>query len=973
MKPEKLEVTNFLGLKKISLTFPPQGVFVITGPNGAGKSSILEAIYFALYGKTMRLPGDVKNTAIINRNARHSTDNPARAEVIFTFSQQGRKYLIRRELERNTKKVDDSTHNAWFFDLDGPHGDVPETGVTKVNKKIEDVLGLNPEVFASTVFLGQGRITDLVEAKPDKRRKIFDSILETHNLSKMQALVRGDLQQVQARVESLTEEYNQLREGPSADELRQQLSDVLSKIEEIRRQLEQFEQMSKRFEEIHQVKSDMEKTQNNINVLKSQIEELRYKAYEDANIKLAKELRVKYIQLEQDEAQFEQLKLQKQGLEENAKRFGEIAEKLSKDIESLHHRLEELGEEQQLEDELSYLEHSLQELNAARSKLDDAFNTLMQCRTLSSEMLTLLAEEKTLKKDVSALDKLLRFLDERRGVFEKYYEAKQEIKKLEDERAKNMEEANKLQRAYQQLNSRMQTVNAEFPNAERDFLVSRIVETLSPQDECPICGNEITELKTVSLPDELLLEFGQLEMQKYHVEQQLKKINEHMAELENRLSELQAVVSKCQEHFTPNLSARIERLSSVGEMNTWIESQGQIYGDRRERLAVVQQQLYARGVQLRAQNERLKSLCSNVEIRSALHENNLQDKLVAMEKNIKMTEQKIAALSKQITDLKEMRQSITVELAKRGGELNKTQESKTETEKALKELNRRIDTILSRITDERSLLKNELLEKGLTMENYESLKNRDVQGADDKLKMLMGSLDQLQNAFNEKQDQYLSLLADVKEEGDLNSVQSQLQSANETYKQLLKESGSIEDAIKHAVEREQRLKEKENQRALLEEELSVLTRLWEDLKADRFPDFYRGEMMNEIVTSASNLLWEMSGGQFNLIFDSDSFRFDVVFDDGLTSDISNLSGGEKVLVALSLAFAISQHFAGSLESIFLDEGLAWLDKENNTKLAQYLQNMENSSMVVGIVTHSEEFAINFQRRLYVNGGTAQWT
>jgi len=38
-------------------------------------------------------------------------------------------------------------------------------------------------------------------------------------------------------------------------------------------------------------------------------------------------------------------------------------------------------------------------------------------------------------------------------------------------------------------------------------------------------------------------------------------------------------------------------------------------------------------------------------------------------------------------------------------------------------------------------------------------------------------------------------------------------------------------------------------------------------------------------------------GQFNLTFDSDSFRFDVVFDDGLVSDISNLSGGEKVLVA----------------------------------------------------------------------------
>jgi len=36
MKPKKLEVTNFLGLKNLSLEFPEQGVFVITGPNGSG-------------------------------------------------------------------------------------------------------------------------------------------------------------------------------------------------------------------------------------------------------------------------------------------------------------------------------------------------------------------------------------------------------------------------------------------------------------------------------------------------------------------------------------------------------------------------------------------------------------------------------------------------------------------------------------------------------------------------------------------------------------------------------------------------------------------------------------------------------------------------------------------------------------------------------------------------------------------------
>jgi len=150
MKPKKLEVTNFLGLKNLSLEFPEQGVFVITGPNGSGKSSILEAMYFALYGKTMRLPGDVKNTAVINRNAQHSSDNPARAVVSFTFVQQGKEYLVRRELVRGAHKKDDVSHNAWLYDLSSNAGLVPETGVVKVNNKVEDILGLTPEVFAAT-------------------------------------------------------------------------------------------------------------------------------------------------------------------------------------------------------------------------------------------------------------------------------------------------------------------------------------------------------------------------------------------------------------------------------------------------------------------------------------------------------------------------------------------------------------------------------------------------------------------------------------------------------------------------------------------------------------------------------------------------------------------------------------------------------------------------------------------------------
>ncbi len=54
MRPLELEVEKFLGLESLSLDFD-SSFFVLVGPNGAGKSSILEAIFFALFGRGIRL------------------------------------------------------------------------------------------------------------------------------------------------------------------------------------------------------------------------------------------------------------------------------------------------------------------------------------------------------------------------------------------------------------------------------------------------------------------------------------------------------------------------------------------------------------------------------------------------------------------------------------------------------------------------------------------------------------------------------------------------------------------------------------------------------------------------------------------------------------------------------------------------------------------------------------------------------
>ena len=56
MKPVKLELKGFTSFReKTSLDFSGLDLFAITGPTGAGKTSLLDAMTYALYGKTPRL------------------------------------------------------------------------------------------------------------------------------------------------------------------------------------------------------------------------------------------------------------------------------------------------------------------------------------------------------------------------------------------------------------------------------------------------------------------------------------------------------------------------------------------------------------------------------------------------------------------------------------------------------------------------------------------------------------------------------------------------------------------------------------------------------------------------------------------------------------------------------------------------------------------------------------------------------
>src|SRR5690606_33000586 len=101
MIPVQLTLRNFLSYREpAELDFAGIHLACISGPNGAGKSTILDAITWALFGKS-RVKSD---DDIVHRNAAEKREM---AEVSFTFELEGAIYrVIRRKAPGKTTELE---------------------------------------------------------------------------------------------------------------------------------------------------------------------------------------------------------------------------------------------------------------------------------------------------------------------------------------------------------------------------------------------------------------------------------------------------------------------------------------------------------------------------------------------------------------------------------------------------------------------------------------------------------------------------------------------------------------------------------------------------------------------------------------------------------------------------------------------------------------------------------------------------
>jgi len=167
-----------------------------------------------------------------------------------------------------------------------------------------------------------------------------------------------------------------------------------------------------------------------------------------------------------------------------------------------------------------------------------------------------------------------------------------------------------------------------------------------------------------------------------------------------------------------------------------------------------------------------------------------------------------------------------------------------------------------------------------------------------------------------------------------------------------------EGEVRRVTELREQAAARRAQHTAYQQEALVAKTLAEHLKANRFERWLLEEALDLLVAGASEILRDLSGGQYDLVHDKGDFAVVDHHDADLRRAVRTLSGGETFQASLALALALSEQLAGmstaatTLESIVLDEGFGTLDAATLETVAATLENLAaRGDRMVGVVTH----------------------
>jgi DNA repair exonuclease SbcCD ATPase subunit len=242
-----IKIKNFLsvGDDELYLDFN-SGINLITGENldkggrnGVGKSSLIESIYWCLFGNTIR---DIKKDNITN------SINKKTCKVSLNFfveeNNTKKQYLIMRSLDPSKLLIEEVKD-------DNTKEDISLSTIPKTEEYIKNLIGANEEVFQNAVIMTANNTIPFMAQKKVDKRKFIEGIFNLDFFSQMLLKVRSDLNEKKKENELLAKDFVS----------EQKILNILSENKE------SFDDNKK--ERIENIEKKIKTTQNDLDVLKN--------------------------------------------------------------------------------------------------------------------------------------------------------------------------------------------------------------------------------------------------------------------------------------------------------------------------------------------------------------------------------------------------------------------------------------------------------------------------------------------------------------------------------------------------------------------------------------------------------------------------------------------------------------------------------------------------------------------------------
>lgn len=198
----RVVIKNFLsvGETPVDVNFNT-GLNIITGNNkdkvdrrnGVGKSTVADAVYFAIFGTTLR---ELKKDHIVN----NITQKGCEITLEFTVNDDGNtsRYKINRKL----------TPSKCYLYKDDV--DITRDSIQNTSEYIMDLLNTNPDVFQNCVIMTINNATPFMAKKKLEKRKFIEGIFNLKVFSDMLTKARQEYNQVVRELDVECAKYEEI-------------------------------------------------------------------------------------------------------------------------------------------------------------------------------------------------------------------------------------------------------------------------------------------------------------------------------------------------------------------------------------------------------------------------------------------------------------------------------------------------------------------------------------------------------------------------------------------------------------------------------------------------------------------------------------------------------------------------------------------------------------------------------------------